>query len=206
MQLIPTSFLWHELGASSSDLKKRKIVLDKFLVEISTPRPKAKGLKKKVIKEPFYSKGDCIIFTLANGNYGGAIILEAIYNTEHALNLVAVTNINQLVKPTAKNFTDAGVLIKTFGAYKDEAAIYWLHPIRHKNAASLFETIGTVNVEINYSTAYDSKKESYSFGADYVRHTIETVDMQFEYEKLNSPPKRNLSVKKLINKPRWKLW
>ena len=198
--------LWQELGASHSDLKKRKIALNKFLIEISTPRPKAKPIKKKVIKEPFYSKGDCITFTLANGNYGGAIILEAVYNTEQGLNLVAVTNLDRLLKPTVKDFKNAEVLIKTFAAHKDKAAIYWLYPVGHENAAVFFETIGIVNIEITYSTTYKSQKQNYAFSRDYVSNIIETANRQFEHELLNGASKQTLSIKKLINKPWWKLW
>jgi hypothetical protein len=190
------------LGTSNSDLKKRNAALDKFLIEISTPRHKAKALKKKIIKEPVYEKGECIIFKLNTGNYGGAMVLEAIYNTEYAWNLIALTTINRSTKPILKDFLNAQMLIINYGAYKDEVAINWFLPMRYQLTSHLFERIGRVEVKITY----DRNKIDYGACADYDIYLIEVANKQFEYELLNGKSKKILSVKSLIKKPIWKLW
>ncbi|HQZ26191.1 MAG TPA: hypothetical protein PLD18_12905, partial [Flavobacterium sp.] len=73
--------VWKELGADEKDIKKRKIVLDKFLADIQIERTKAKSRKKKIIRKPIFEKGDCLTFKLKDGNYGAAVVLEAIINT-----------------------------------------------------------------------------------------------------------------------------
>ncbi|PYS86451.1 MAG: hypothetical protein DMF62_15870 [Acidobacteria bacterium] len=69
--------LWHDLGASKADIEKRRKVLDKFLAQLGAEKPKVKARKKKVIREPIFKKGDCLTFKLENGNFGGAVVLEA---------------------------------------------------------------------------------------------------------------------------------
>ena len=66
---------WLDLGASEQDIKKRKIVLDKFLEKIKSDRPKAKPRKRAKSKTPIFATGDCLVFEMTNGNYGGAIVL-----------------------------------------------------------------------------------------------------------------------------------
>src|SRR5690606_9910284 len=41
--------VWRQLDADEKDIKKRKIVLDKFLADLQTERPKAKSRKKNII-------------------------------------------------------------------------------------------------------------------------------------------------------------
>ena len=41
--------VWRQLDADEKDIKKRKGVLDKFLADLQTERPKAKSRKKKII-------------------------------------------------------------------------------------------------------------------------------------------------------------
>jgi len=184
-------------------IAKRKIVLAKFLEELSTERPKAKARKKEIVRQPIFSKGDCIVFKLKNGNYGGAIILEAIRNSPYPYNLVATTTLNQLQKPTKKDFISSNVLIINFGKSDNKPLINWILPIRYKNVAHLFEKIDTIDVEI----IYDLKQINYGFCGDFDIWVIDQADKQFENE-LSSSKKSNksISIKSLINKSKWKLW
>lgn len=94
--------IWRQLDANEKTIQKRKVVLDKFLADLQTERPKAKSRKKKIIRQPVFEKGDCLTFKLENGNYGGAVVLEAIKDGEYGHNLIATTRINQPNKPTKK--------------------------------------------------------------------------------------------------------
>ncbi|OCX51539.1 hypothetical protein BEL04_16065 [Mucilaginibacter sp. PPCGB 2223] len=194
--------VWRDLGVTEKELKIRKFFLDKFLTEISKERPKAKLRKKPKIQEPAFAKGDCIIFKLDNENYGGAVILEAIYNTQHGWNLVATTRINQAMKPSIKDFIKTNVLIRNFGAYDDKAAINWILPIRFKNIAHLFEKVGSVDIEFTYST----KDITYGFAGDYDKWIIEQANMQFRFEAEGNKPNLTMTLKSFIQKSKWKLW
>ncbi|MCF0075811.1 hypothetical protein LZD49_35425, partial [Dyadobacter sp. CY261] len=87
--------VWRELGSDEKDLKKRKKALDKFQSELQSERPKAKSRRTKIVQQSVYEKGDCLTFRLENGNYGGAVVLEAVNDSEHGYNLIAATRINQ---------------------------------------------------------------------------------------------------------------
>ena len=86
--------VWRELDATESEIKKRKIALEKFLDKISSVRPKAKARKKKKIKKPLFEKGTCLTFKLDNGNYGGAVVLAADSKTSYGYNLIVTTRLN----------------------------------------------------------------------------------------------------------------
>lgn len=111
--------IWQDLGASDQDVQKRKINLEKFLEKIKSERLKAKPRKRPKLKSPIFSKGDCLTFKMMNGNYGGAIVLESDNNPETAYNLVATTRINQIQKPSIKDFENAEVLVCNFGQWQD---------------------------------------------------------------------------------------
>ena len=130
---------WKRLGGSNSDIKKRKLVLEKFLEKLKSEKKSGKRRKKKTIKQPVFKKGDCITFKLKNGNYGGAVVLEANKNDEYGHNLIAVTRINQNNKPDKKAFENSEVLIINFANWKEEVAIKWYNPMRHRESENLVE-------------------------------------------------------------------
>ena len=106
--------VWKEFGASDKDLKKRKIVLSKFLETLSLEKEKAKARKKKIIRQPYFEKGDCISIKLENNFFGGLVVLEEIRDTELGLNLIAATKIYKASNPTISDFENAELLISTF--------------------------------------------------------------------------------------------
>lgn len=195
--------VWRRLDADEKDIKKREVVLDKFLADLQTERPKAKSRKKKVIKQPPFEKGDCLTFKLTNGNYGGAVVLEAIKDTEHGYTLIATTRINQPTKPTKNDFENAEVLIANYANWDNNFNIKWYLPIRHKQIAHLIEKIDTIEVQINY----DNNKSMNGFVADFVMWIIKVADQQFESEKTKPKPTTKLTIKELTKKKgKWKLW
>jgi hypothetical protein len=194
---------WRRLGSDDKTLQKRKIVLDKFLAELSTERPKAKTRKKKVIRQPAFEKGDCITFKLKNGNYGGAVILEAIYNSPYPYNLVATTTINQSSKPTKRDFMNSDVLMLNFGKHQNKRSIHWFLPIRYKQVTHLFEKIDNIDVEITY----DKQGLGYGSCADLDIYVIEEANKQYEHELVgNKRSDESISIKKLTSNSKWKLW
>lgn len=194
--------IWRRLDADEKDIKKRKVVLDKFLAGLQTEKPKAKSRKKKIIRQPPFEKGDCLTFKLANGNYGGAVVLEAIKDTEYGHTLLATTRINQPTKPTKNDFENAEVLISNYANWNNDFNIKWYLPIRHKQAAYLIEKVDRIEVQISY----DINKSMNGFIADFDLWVIQVADQQFESEKSKPRPTTKQTIKELIKKKsKWEL-
>ncbi len=200
--------VWRQLDADEKDLKKRKIVLDKFIAEISTEKPKAKARKKKKepkILQPVFAKGDCITFKLANGNYGGAVVLEAIYDTEYGNNLIAATRINQQSKPTLDDYRNSTVLVLNFAMWKDSPNIHWYSPIRHKNVENLIEVVGQIKVDKTY-TYYNGNTTEFGSCADFDVWIIGGINRQLDFELSNNKSDKIIKIKELIGISKWKFW
>jgi hypothetical protein len=201
--------VWRQLDANEKDLKKRKIVLDKFLVDLSTEKLKPKARKKKKepkIIQPVFEKGDCIAYKLENGNYGGAVVLEAIYNdTNPYTNLIAATRIIKTEKPSAEDFRKSTVLVQNFAMFKDYPNIHWYSPIRHNNIASLIEVVGKIKVHKSY-TYYVDNGTQYSSCADFDIWIIGQSNRQFDFEKENKKSDKVITVKELTTNSKFKFW
>ncbi len=195
--------VWRGLDASESDLKKRKIVLSKFLEELQKERLKPKRRRKKVITQPPFEKGDCLIFMLSNQNYGGAVVLEAIKNSEYGHSLIAVTRINQTTKPTKKDFENSEVLVVNFDNWEDKLSIEWYLPIRHKKIKHLIEKVDTIEVQIDY----DQDTSINSYVADFDVWFIDFADKQFKNELTNQQPSLKQTIRELTKKKsKWRFW
>jgi hypothetical protein len=194
--------VWKQLEADEKDIKKRKVVLDKFLADLQTERPKAKTKKKKIIVQPVFKKGDCLTFKLENGNYGGAVVLEAIENTVYGHNLIALTRINQPAKPTKKDYENAEVLFKNYASWNDIPSISWYNPIRHKDIAVAIEAIEKIDVQIDY----DINQNKFSFIGDFETSFIKAVGWQLKSEETKPRSATKQTIKELTKKSKWKLW
>lgn len=189
--------VWRKLDADEKDIKKRKVVLDKFLTDLQTERPKAKSRKKKIIRQPVFEKGDCLTFKLENGNYGGAVVLEAIKDSEYGHNLIATTRINQPTKPTKKDFENAEVLVMNYASWDNKPVVQWYLPIRHKQTSHLIEKIDKIDIQLDY----EIKNSMYGFVADFDIWVIGVADLQFKSEenKPRSPTKQTIKELTMMN-------
>ncbi|RZK56822.1 MAG: hypothetical protein EOO87_04515 [Pedobacter sp.] len=194
--------VWRQLDADEKDIKKRKVVLDKFLADLQTERPKAKSRKKKIIRQPVFDKGDCLTFKLGNGKYGGAVVLEAIKDSEYGHNLIATTRINQPNKPTKKDFENAEVLVMNYASWDNKLNVKWYLPIRHKQTAHLIEIVENIEVQINY----DIKNSMLGFVGDFDIWIIQVVDQQLKSEETKPRSTTKQTIKELTKKSKWKLW
>lgn len=192
--------VWRELDADETEIKKRKDVLEKFLVKISSEKDKPKARKKKKIKEPIFEKGTCLTFRLPNGNYGGAVILEADKQTGFGYNLIVTTRINKSERPIMKDFENAKVLVANFGNWENQPKVTWYLPDRFKKEYSeLFETVGMIQVDKNYTPNGSEIRASFSGGWQNI---IDPVTAQLEYEKVNGENK-SFSLSELTGKKKW---
>ena len=204
-QIIETGVdivVWQTLGAEEKDITKRKASLSKFLADISTERPKARARKKKIIRQPVFAKGDCLSFKLNNGNYGGAVVLEADNESGVGYNLIATTRINQINKPTKADFEKAHILILNFANHNNRPSINWIRPTKYKEVAHLFDKIDNIEVKCIYS----SKEYTYGFCFDLVGWIIGVANLQFEHEKNVNKPNMVITVKELTGKKSFRFW
>jgi len=194
--------VWRELNADEKDIKKRKVVLNKFLEDLQTEKTKAKSRKKKIICQPVFEKGDCLTFKLENGNYGGAVVLEAIKDTEYGYNLIATTRINQPNKPTRKDFESTDVLVINYASWDNKPNVKWYNPVRHKYSAHLIEIVENIEVQINYTTI----NSKLGFVGDFESWIIQVINLQFKSEETKPRSATKQTIKELTKKSKWKLW
>ena len=203
--------LWEESGASDAEIKKRKVVLEKFLAKIQNNRLKPKPRKKLKHLEPIFSTGDCLMFKLDNGNYGGAVVIGSDSVQGIGYNLVVTTRINQRDKPSLEDFIKSEVLIKNFGDWNDSPDITWAMPdLFHKEFAHIYEVVGRVQVDRTYLFEVD---EGYPFKRmiSYGWRMNTNMQMQLESEKSKPGPSQNMTVLQLItseplSQKRWKFF
>lgn len=191
--------LWEELSANKSELKKRKINLENFLNKLKSDKPKARKRKKKIIRQPVFQKGDCITFKLNNGNFGGVIALEAIFDTEFGYNLLAITRINKKNKPSLSDFKKAELLVINYGNHSyNKECVYWYYPIRHKEYSHLINIVGNLDVFKTYTFNFNN----YGFVADFDLWFMEPINKQIESEKEKTKPSKTIKISNLINPPK----
>jgi hypothetical protein len=176
--------LWEELNGTSGDQKKREKVLTEFLTKISSPNSKIKKRKKTVLRQPVFEKGDCLVFKLKNGNYSGALVLEAEKNTELGMNMLAVTTIDQLEKPTVQDFETAFIFTERQegfpGKYREREFITWCYVQFFKKATTHFEIVGRLSVTKNYNS------KDHCYMASQWDSIPAHLDNKDEYEKKHS--------------------
>lgn len=144
--------IWKELDATDADIKEREIELNKFLTKLQTEKKVAKKIVKTKYYNSIFIKGDCFIFKMIDGNYGGAFVLTDEQNTEVGTNFIALTDISKIEKPTLDDFKKANVYVR-----------------RETDVNHLFAKFGKIKIEINdipqigMVNAIDFKKEKIEF-------------------------------------------
>lgn len=194
--------VWVDLDASKQDVQKRKVALEKFLEKIKSDRPKAKPRKRAKFKTPIFVKGDCLVFKMENGNFGGAVVLAADLNPETACNLVATTRLNQRTKPTISDFENADVLVCNFGQWQDRAAVTWYMPdLFYKDYADIYEHTGKITVDLEYD-AKNHNGKGYLFEPSWTSgwSMNKVAEWQFESELSRPKPTISLTIAQLTKK------
>lgn len=197
--------IWLEVGASEQDIKKRKVVLDNFLEKIKSDRPKAKQRKQPKLKTPIFSMGDCLVFKMGNGNYGGAIVLATDIKPETACNLVATTRLNQKNKPIPTDFENAEILVCNWGQWQDKIDVNWYFPdLYNKQYADIYEIVGKISVDLVYEASNYCGK-GYPFHPSWTAgwDMNNNAERQFQSEITKPKPLTNITVKQLVRKNKW---
>lgn len=201
--------VWLNLGATENDIKKRQVVLEKFLEKLKSDRPKAKPRKKVKQKMPVFAIGDCLTFRMHNGNYGGAVVLATDNNPETAYNLVATTRLNQVTKPTINDFQESEILVCNFASWQDKVEVTWYMPdLYFKDYADIYEVVGNMVIDIEYDVK-NYLGEGYLFKPSFTSgwKMNYMIERQLESENTKPKPSKSVSLKQLIRKDKWwKLW
>lgn len=190
--------LWEELGADRKEINKRKKVLDSFLEKISNEKDKPRKRKRKVLRDSIFQKGDCLIFKLENGNYGGAFVLTSETQTEFGMNMIALTTINQEIKPTIDDFKNSYVLIQKeevgLRGIQDKEQVSWYYAQFFKKATVNFDVVGNLKVDRHYTfnDDYTSASQWDSMKAK--------VDRNDKVLRERGEPKKKLKLNKLRKK------
>jgi hypothetical protein len=186
--------LWRELEATNNDIKKRERALEAFLVKLQLPNPKPRRPKKKVSRNAIFKTGDCLVFPLQNGNYGGAFVLDSEIETELGLNVLAITTIKKASRPELLDFKNAEVLVqrdKSFYEY-DRTVLQYCYAQHYKKSSVKFEVIGHLPVSRKF------EKGEYLMSAarwDFIPTYLEN---QKDYEERNGKPKTKVRLSDLI--------
>jgi hypothetical protein len=189
--------IWRNLDASEKELKKRKVVLDKFLTDLQKVKPKAKSRKIKIMRQPVFEIGDCLTFKLENGNYGGAIVLSSELNTCEGFNLVALTRINQKIKPKYNDFINSEILYmnnrQVLGGH-----FFGLFPAKgfKKKYNELFEIIDRITISKRFDID-DDNVLPVTYCYDWTE-IIHSSNIQFKYEELNQKGNETIHLSEII--------
>jgi hypothetical protein len=167
--------LLKEAGLSQQILRKREKSLLKFLTDLKIER-KAPKSRTRPSKRPAFRKGDCLTFKLENGNYGGAVVLEADYRDGQ--NLIAITTINSSSKPKKEDFESAEVLVQTFGNWNGKVGLHGYESTFHFKYLDLYEKVDSLTVDTNYDI--DSTK--YGIASSFKVFIIDMVNKQLQHE------------------------
>lgn len=192
--------LWKELDASESDIKKRKVVLYKFLAKLESEKAKPKVRKRKKNKQPIFETGICLVFKLANGNYGSAIVLSSDLESGYGYNLIVTTRLNQSTKPTLEDVEKSEILINDFGDWQKSTAWSWYLPDNFEN--DIYESIGKFEIQKKYNAKKSEMGFGYTSNWDFVSSSILK---QMEFEKTNGKTK-TFPTKRLIKSKKRKWW
>lgn len=188
---------WRELGATSSDVRARQKVLNKFLKKLGTEKANPRTRKKKRYFDSVYRKGDCLVYPMDNGNYGGAFVLTDESHTEAGVNYIAITTLNCPQKPTLEDFANAEVFVRwaeiisvkgtaVTKRWMDEPQIGGIMAVASKQRTFEIEVVGNLPMYKEYSV-----ERSYYFGWRALQIIVPTRE---EYEFKNGKPKSKLML------------
>lgn len=197
--------VWKELDASPADLKAREKVLIKFLSKLKTEKDKPRKRTKKKLFDSIFKKGDCLVYKMDNGNFGGAFVLTDEKETEVGTNYIAITTIDKADKPTVDDFKKAEVYIKRVNEisfkgtemrmdWVDQPQIGGFSAFNFKNHGLEIEVIGQLPIFKDYKIRTDRQM---GFGWIVLKSAIPFKD---EYIKLNGQEKTKLKLSEWTKK------
>ena len=197
--------IWKELEASPSDLRTREKVLIKFLAKLETEKSKPRRRVKKKYYDSLYKKGDCLIYKMDNGNFGGAFVLKDEQQTVTGTNTIAITTIEKPEKPTVNDFKKAEVYVKRVNEISfTKSGIIQENCVDQPEIAGFFANVSANSIEIEVIGGLPIHKEYNANPNFYASWTAlqTTIPFREEYIKINGEAKLKLKVTEWTKK-RW---
>lgn len=197
--------IWQELGATSKDIKAREKVLNKFLEKLQTKKDKPRKRAKRKFYNSVFKKGDCLIYRMDNGNYGGAFVLTEEQESETGTNYIAITTIDKPDKPTLDDFKNAEVYVKRANEisfrgtemhkeWVDQPQIGGFSALLYKSHEVEIEVVGQLPIYKEYKIRKD-RQVGYGWIA-----LKSTIPFKENYIKLNGIPKSRLKLSEWTKK------
>jgi len=191
--------IWKHLGATRADLNSREKALNKFLAKLQTEKLKARKRKKKKYFDSLFKKGDCLVYKMVNGNYGGAFVLTEERQTETGTNYIAITTIDSPAKPNLDDFRKGEVFMRRAEEYRfSEPGVLEIDGVDQPQIGGFYamsfdidkveiEAIGRLPVYKEYQV-----RRIVGFGWNVLRSL---VPHRVEYEAKNGKPTSRLFLK-----------
>lgn len=181
--------------------------MHKFLRKLQTEKKVTKKVKPaKPIKliDSLFLKGDCLIYKMIDGNFGGAFVLTDEQKSEVGANFIAITNISKTEKPTVADFKKSEVYVKrqkdfnlSFGKlkerWKDVPQIGVAMAIDFQKEKIEIEVIGKLKL-------YKQYRPSNSYMGLPWNQLLKILPDKEEYQKQNGLPKTRIKLSKWIKR------
>lgn len=192
--------IWRELGASESDIRKRKVALAKFLEKLESKRARARTRKKVAFEVPTFKKGDCLTFELGSGLFGGSLVLDVLGGKGFARSLIATTRLNQPKPPTPDEIASAAVLVANFANHNDKTWIMWFYDGPYKPGVEVLEVVGNLPIAQGFEVDLEM-----GYVGGWKHWMIDPVIHQLEHEQNNPAPRKQVRLSNFIKK-KWQFW
>lgn len=199
--------LWKEAG--DKEFKRRKKVIEEFLLEIQTERPTA--IKRIKIKPypPIFEQGDCLAFKIDDNNYGAGVVIQKI--DFHPLSLsklgsnrIALTKYKATKKPDINDITEAEILYTTFRKWNEAFNVNTFDAKHLGKDLKQIEKVGQLN--ISEKVVEFIQRPGRCFNFDNWKDVRQIINSQLAFETDNRlPDYRKLKVKDITdNVDNWK--
>src|SRR5687767_14549276 len=128
-------------------LSRRRKALENFIRKIESPNPRRRKPPKIVVRAPKFRIGDCLSITLANGQFGAALVLAADHTqVEYGQNLIGILDYLSSQKPPMNVFQQRKWLIRNHHDWNNEIDVAWYGDVGFRAATKRLEVIGQVEV------------------------------------------------------------
>ena len=128
-------------------------------------------MKKNLNKKTGFKEGDCIVYNLSEGVFGGAIVYQVNHNSGLDTYFFLITSIQSQTEPTLEDFISSETFGRKEKNYLDDILLIWQKYL--PDFEEHFKLIGNLNIV----------KNGYKLGA--YRHQSTFDEFEFSISKLS---------------------
>ena len=119
------------------------------------------------------------------------------------LNLVATTRINQLERPTIRDFENAEILVVNYATWQDELSIGWNYSIGIRKEKDFFDWVGRIIISQSFDPHDYTSSNRYGYRGVWKNWIIDVIDMQLASEREKVRPTKKVRVKDFMKNRFW---